>query len=275
MLVVVVLIGIFGPRLHGALSLLESGDQIDVGGRNLFVRCVGSGQPTVVLEHGLGSNGHEWQSVQNLLSGARRVCFTSRAGMGFSDAAPEHVRTAQDAVDDLAEALKGAGLEGPYVLVGHSFGGLVVRLFAAQQPDDVVGVVLVDSAHEDQVTVLRRALSSQGWAAIEPFFRAGNPERMDFEASADQLKIAGGLGEIPLEVLEAGQQETPAAGAGISPSIAVEIDGVMRTHWPRLQADLASLSSNGHRRVVGASGHFIQIDQPEAVVDAVDEVLRG
>jgi len=140
-----IILGIVGALLvaYGILSapgllLLLSGDRVDIGGRKMFISCQGTGTPTVILEHGLGSTGVDWELVQEAIQSDTRVCYSSRAGMGFSDPIQgEGIRTAQDAVDDLALLLVAADVSPPYVLVGHSFGGFVVRMFADQHPDGV------------------------------------------------------------------------------------------------------------------------------------------
>jgi pimeloyl-ACP methyl ester carboxylesterase len=266
---------VFGLRLHGAFSLLNSGERVDLDGRLAFVHCRGSGSPTIVLEHGLGSSGVEWRAVQDELAGANRVCWRSRAGMGFSDPIPQgQTQTAGQAANDLSRVLAAADVPGPYLLVGHSFGGHVVRLFADQRPDEVVGVVLVDSTHEDQVDLLRQHLSPGAWAEVSGLFGTDNPERMDFAASAGEVAQAGDLADLPLVVLEATVQQSDAEGAGISPATAAEIDRVMAERWPDLQSDLARLSTTSRHAAVEGSGHFIQNDDPQAVVDAVHWTLR-
>lgn len=273
---VVALSAVLGPRVYRAFSLLNSGHQVDIGGRELFIRCVGSGRPTVLLEHGLGSNGHEWQPVQELVGESNRTCFVSRAGMGFSDPAPETVRTAADAVDDLEVLLEAStDVDGPYVLVGHSFGGFVVRLFADRYPEQVVGLVLVDSVHEDQTARLREHMSASGWAEVAPFFTDANPEGMDVETSAGEVAAATSVGSMPLVVLEAGVLHTDADGAGISEESAREVDAVMQRWWPELQQDLTSLSSNGRHQFVADSGHDIHVDDPDTVADAIRSVANG
>ncbi len=264
---------VLGPRVYEAFSLLNSGEEVDVGGRTVFIRCSGSGEPTVILEHGLGSNGHEWIDVQERLDDTHRVCFVSRAGMGFSDPAPQTIRTAQDAVDDLSAVLEMEAIDGPLVLVGHSFGGFVVRLFAAQHPETVAGMVLVDSAHEEQAAILQRELSPTAWGEVAGLYESAvNPERMDFVASAAQVAPHRSLGGVPLVVLEAGDQALE--GGGISPASASEIEAVMAEHWPIMQADLSSLSTDGRHEVVADSGHFIQREQPDAVAAAISSVLE-
>lgn len=247
-----------------AISLVNSGEQVDIGGRELFLRCQGTGSPTVILEHGLESNATAWQTVQEDLSDQTRVCLTSRAGMSFSDPIPgDGTRTAQDAVDDLVAVLDVAEVPGPYVMVGHSFGGYTVRLFADQHPDDVVAMVLVDSSHEDQAGRLQQQVSPEAWTETEAFLNGGNSERMDFAASGAQVAATGPLGDLPLTVLE--RSDNPD-----NPS---EIDQALAELWPGLQTELAALSTNSTHTVVPDSGHFIQIDQPDIVAEAIRTII--
>ncbi|MCP3937341.1 MAG: alpha/beta hydrolase [Actinomycetia bacterium] len=276
--IIILIVGATGATLvsrdHSAISLLRAGQEIDIGGREMFIHCMGAGSPTVLLEHGLGSNGHEWHTVQNVVAGDTRVCWTSRAGMGLSDRAPETTpRTANDAVDDLTALLDAVEMSGPYVLVGHSFGGYVVRLFTARRPDDVVGVILVDSTHEDQPDVLRNRLSPAAWEELAGFLGADNPENIDLTASAREVQLLSNLGSTPLVVLEATEQSTDADAGGISSASATEIDAAMAQLWPELQADLASLSTRRIHRTIPDSGHFIQNDDPQAVIDAITWIL--
>jgi len=268
------LLGALGLRVYGALSLLASGERVDIGGRHIFIACSGSGSPTVILEHGLGASGFDWKTVQDTIDDTTRVCYGSRAGMGFSDPAPgDGVRTMQDAVDDLSAVLAAAEVPGPYVLVGHSAGGFVVRLFADQHPDDVVGMVLVDSTHEDQTARVRAEVSPKTWSEVAGFFGSDNSENIDLEASSAQVAATDDLGSLPLVVLEAGQEETETPPPGISQAAADEVDAVMRSLANELQLDLADLSTNGTHVLVEESGHFIQIDRHDAVIDAINSVL--
>src|SRR5215210_8391078 len=126
------------------------GEMVDVGGYSLHINCVGQGSPTVVLDAGLGDFSAQWIRVQREVSDTTRVCAYDRAGMGWSEMGPEP-RDAKQISSELHTLLKGAGIEGPFVLVGHSFGGLYTRTYAARYPDEVAGVVLVDSSSPKQV----------------------------------------------------------------------------------------------------------------------------
>src|ERR671916_1658817 len=125
------------------------GEMVDVGGYSLHINCVGQGSPTVVLDAGSGGFSAQWVRVQREVSDTTRVCAYDRAGMGWSEMGPEP-RDAKQISGELHALLNGADIEGPYVLVGHSFGGLYMQTYAARYPDEVAGVVLVDSSTEPE-----------------------------------------------------------------------------------------------------------------------------
>src|ERR671921_8443 len=120
------------------------GEMVDVGGYRLHINCVGQGSPTVVLDAGSGGFSAQWVRVQREVSDTTRVCAYDRAGMGWSQRGPDP-RDAKQISSELHTLLGKAGIEGPYVLVGHSYGGLYMQTYAARYPDEVAGVALVDS----------------------------------------------------------------------------------------------------------------------------------
>jgi pimeloyl-ACP methyl ester carboxylesterase len=127
------------------------GEMVDVDGHLMHINCIGEGGPTIILEAAnLGMSAH-WVRVQQQLAQSTRVCAYDRAGMGWSEAGPEP-RDARQISSELHTLLKGAATEGPYVLVGHSYGGLYARMYAARYPKQVAGVALVDSSHPEQFT---------------------------------------------------------------------------------------------------------------------------
>ena len=127
------------------------GRAVDIGGRSLNIDCVGQGSPAVVMDSGGDQPGYSWILVQRGVSPFTRACWYDRAGYGWSDPAPER-RSSADIAEDLHKLLHGAGVAPPYVLVGHSFGGFNVRVFAARYRDETAGLVLVDSASENEYT---------------------------------------------------------------------------------------------------------------------------
>jgi pimeloyl-ACP methyl ester carboxylesterase len=129
------------------------GKLIDVGGHRLHINCTGKGNPTIVMEAGAGDFSFDWSFVQPEVARFARVCTYDRAGYAWSEAGPTP-RTMQQIVYELHTGLNNAGIKSPYVLVGHSLGGLIVRVFVNQYPKEVAGMVLVDSSHEDQSIVI-------------------------------------------------------------------------------------------------------------------------
>jgi pimeloyl-ACP methyl ester carboxylesterase len=127
------------------LPYVEPGQLVDIGGRRINLYCTGAGGPTVILMAGLSSWSPVWYKTQPVVAEKTRVCAFDRAGYGFSDPAPQPQILA-DVVDDLHAALKAGSLPGPYVLVGHSLGGMEARLYAQRWPKEVVGMVLVDTS---------------------------------------------------------------------------------------------------------------------------------
>src|SRR5215208_4630262 len=155
------------PAIPGAL--------VEIGDRSLFLSCSGTGSPTVILESGLNDTATVWSAVQSEVARTTRVCSYDRADVpgGASDpsdptASTPRLRSATELVADLHALLAAAAVPGPYVLVGHSVGGLLVRLYASPYPDDVVGMVLVDATHEDNWARLEEEIGPELWPqAIE------------------------------------------------------------------------------------------------------------
>lgn len=125
------------------------GELIDINSHQMHLYCVGTGSPTVVLESGLGETHLNWSAVQAEVALITRVCSYDRPGFGWSDPTDD-VSYSPDVATTLHTLLSTAGETGPYILIGHSYGGIHVRSFAYQYPDDVSGIVLVDSSHEQQ-----------------------------------------------------------------------------------------------------------------------------
>src|ERR687893_358365 len=154
------------------------GEMVDVGGYSLHINCVGQGSPTVVLDAASGGFSAQWVRVQREVSGTTRVCAYDRSGMGWSEMGPEP-RDAKQITGELHTLLSEAGIEGPYVLVGLSFGGMYMQTYAARYPDEVAGVGLVDSSTEsEQFSQPPEARDSnepqeQGSAAVPRLVRLG------------------------------------------------------------------------------------------------------
>jgi pimeloyl-ACP methyl ester carboxylesterase len=280
---------------------------VDIGGRRLYLECRGTGSPTVVLEDGAGIGADLWSvdllepagsrpMVLPAVAGFARVCAYDRPGVVLSvnpavrplapagrlfpsrsDPAPMP-RTAGDVVTDLHALLRAAGVPGPYVLVGHSFGGLVVRLYASAYPDEVVGLVLVDAGQEETYPAWEALVGPTRWAEMMDLAQQPREgledypdfERLDVEGSVAQGRQARAnqpLRPMPLAVLTHGRPfEAPFPEW---PGEAFE------RMWLGLQHDLAGLVPNSRFTVASQSGHNIQEDQPALVTEAIRQVVTG
>jgi pimeloyl-ACP methyl ester carboxylesterase len=167
------------------------GQRVDIGGRSLHLYCSGEGPVTVLLENGLGGNYAAWRLVQPSIAQFARVCNYDRAGMGWSDPSDRPTR-AEFVTDDLHKLVSVAGLKPPFVLVGWSAGGVFVRRYYADYPGGVIGMVLVDSSHEQQ----RHRLADPGNAAQQQ--RTANQQLMVCRALAwtGVVRASGAMKEM-------------------------------------------------------------------------------
>jgi pimeloyl-ACP methyl ester carboxylesterase len=250
----------------------EPGFLYRVHGNLIYLECTGKGSPPVVLEAGLGFDHRVWDSIAPDLAGTTRTCSYDRSPLFFSQNGSKRA-TAQAKVDDLRDLLDMADVERPYVLVGHSYGGVLVRLYAAEHRDDVAGLVLIDSSSPDQVRRYR--------AAVPPrrpdenpeltLLRASlqdtrNDEGADIEKSFEQAR-GSSIAELPLIVVTAGRDDSP-----FSP-----LRARFARIWLSLQSELARLSPNAIHVIATNSGHFVMsLDgQPDLVVRAIREVVAA
>lgn len=247
-----------GPSTASATA----GESIDIGGRSLFLKCRGSEGPTVLLEAGLTGDHRTWDGVVSELPEEARVCTYDRANVGSSDPA-ETPRTAQDVVDDIEAMLDAGAFEAPLVLVGFSFGGIFAQLFAAEHPDQIAGLVLVESNHPDEARQFEANLTPDQIAADRAQAQA-NPEGVDVYASLDQAAAAGPLPDVPLVVI------TATESGGWPPDWDAELFDQLRAEQ---QADLASRVPGGEQVFAEGSGHEVPREQPAVIVDAINRVL--
>jgi pimeloyl-ACP methyl ester carboxylesterase len=126
------------------------GQLVDVGGHRLHIYCMGEGTPAIVMDSGFPASSLSWTFLQPAVARFTHACSYDRAGLGWSDAGPMQPRSSRQIVEELRALLLNAGVEGPFVLVGHSFGTFTVRLYASTYPGDVVGMVLVDPIHQNE-----------------------------------------------------------------------------------------------------------------------------
>lgn len=293
---------------------------VDVNGIQMRLDCRGSGSPTVILEAGGQSSGLIWVRIQDEVAKFTHVCSYDRAGYGWSDSADETVYP-QQVAEMLHSLLENAGQKPPYLMVGHSFGGIYVRAFAAQYPDEVVGMVLVDSTHENQnqlappeltqspeyaklkkssVTFLRTLQVAEPIGLLRAFklLDAGItgmslPENevrpmlaqvyhsgfmtayvretfmmMDFSGQPAKL------GDLPLIVLSRKIDAQDMIEQLPSTLQTMELAQQAADIANGMHKELAGLSTRGKWIIVEDTGHFIQLDQPQVVLDAIREVFE-
>jgi len=236
-----------------------AGDRLlDVGGHRLNIRCIGSGSPAVVLEPGLGESASAIaQRIAPQVARTTRVCVYDRAGHGRSDVAPD-----ADAARDLHVLLERAHVPGPYVLAGHSLGGMFVLGYAHRYPSEVGGVVLLDSMHPRQS---HTAAGDMGpaLAVVPTLARTGlarllvDPE--EGEPAAQARQFVRDVEQMPAQLNRAAQLET----LGARPLGVVTAGTGSQPGWTQHQNDLATLSSHSFHRTVAGSTHQSLIDDPK------------
>jgi pimeloyl-ACP methyl ester carboxylesterase len=271
---------------------------VDIGGgRQMYLKCSGRGSPTVVLVGGLRASADDWgvsdkskPAVFPEVTRFTRVCSCDRPGTPVddkpsrSDPVPQPT-TAKDAVADLHALLSAAGEAGPYVLVGHSYGGLIVRLYASIYPKEVCGLVLVDALSEglqdaetrEQWVIQRKLIEGDVRESVALYSAL---ERIDVDRSFNQIRTAPPLRSIPLVVLSADRPWGPqvpsmiAAGklaADIPPDFGYVTDAAQK----KAQERLAKLVPNEKHITNTNSGHEIHKDQPQLAIDAIREVVEA
>jgi pimeloyl-ACP methyl ester carboxylesterase len=278
------------------------GQLIDIGGYRLHLYCMGNatdGSPTVILEQGLGGSSPAWGLIQPEVAKVTRVCAYDRAGLGWSDPAPKGTpRDGHEVAKELHTLLQDANISGPYVMIGHSSGGLYALSFAHQYSTDVVGMVLLDSSHPDQwLTPVAQDLyksNARLYSITPPLARIGllrlranaqpapglpdlqnkelaafNSATQDWDAQVaefsatiqldNEVRAAGSLGNLPLFVLTATDHDGPAP---------------MEQTWQGLQNELAALSTNSAHKVLERARHESLWADPNFASESVTAILK-
>ncbi len=272
---------------------------IQLGSHRLHLDCSGTGRPVVVLEAGLGGNSLEWIAVKPEIARFTRVCAYDRAGYGWSEAGPLP-RTGQRLTGELHSLLAHGAVAPPYILVGHSFGGLLSRLFASEYPQEAAGIVLIDAAHENQferfsrdgiaadIRPARLALRvnqpgvpeqlpsglrtvAESLASTNSAYLALQGEIRSLIYSAGQVRATPALPDVPLAIITRGRRVWPDNAQG----------NRMEQLWSELQCDLFLLSPSWRRergesvhRIAFHSGHYVHLEEPQIVIDSVRAQVR-
>ena len=282
------------------------GKLVDIGGRSLHLLCSGQGTPTVVLEAGASAFAIDWTLVQREIARTTRVCSYDRAGMGWSDPPGKGARSSED-----LHALLAAAKEAPpYVLVGASRGGLMVRTYLLEYPGDVDGFVLVDPSSEDrlftmvdgQAIAIAEATAEQIKKNVPktsvsvprrkpqtgaPFDKLP-PDLYRVRILLDERLIAAAPDTVTPEIIATSQESERAylarllASRSASPHPLGDRPTVVLTRGDEKNADreashaaLAALSTNSRHSVIAGAGHEIHLFQPAAVVQAIDDVVSS
>ena len=258
-------------RDRGALTM--NGRLVDIGGRRLFLRTSGAGGPTVVLVQGAGETAESWGLIEPLVARESQVCVYDRAGRGWSESAPGP-QDGRELAADLRALLSRGQVPGPYVLAGHSFGGLLALTFAAEYPQDVAGVVLLDSTYPQAFTKLRGYSTFYAGirraSALFPSLARLGVGRLAYGANFDSLPPANRQAEFAFwctpRHARSQRDEWAMAPAlmrqaqalttlGDRPLVVVTAAQGAMDGWLPLQDDFARLSTNCDHRVLQDASH--------------------
>jgi predicted alpha/beta hydrolase family esterase len=228
----------------------------DIKGQKLYLEKIGNRGPYVVFESGLGNNSSSWKSIAPKVSNFAQVILYDRSGLGQSSPRIIHSHlpvTADTVATALNQLLKRARFRPPYILVGHSLGGLYAQMFARKYPQEVAGVILIDSASPNEPDGVFVSKVKPPMGTIDYFEDAGVSE------SNQQVRNAGSFPDVPLTVITATDHGSDFRSK--------------ESWWMELQRGLASMSPDGTHIIAQGSGHFVQNNRPELVIDAIKAMV--
>jgi pimeloyl-ACP methyl ester carboxylesterase len=282
------------------------GRLVDVGGYRLHIHCVGQGGPTVVLDHVGATSSAQWALIQPEIAGTTRVCAYDRAGFGWSDRATTP-RDAQQKALELHTLLTNAGERGPYVLVGHSHGAFVVRMYAAAYPDDVAGLALVDPGIPYDAAGVPDAINAEWKTADSAIIDAGPVlVRLGVFRLGELLGGLPGTGDLSphdaavfnalnattkiWDTIKAERDTMPATSAQVlAAPLAIgdrpvwvlsagQPSTASRQAWTKLNADLAAQAPNSHHQIAAEAAHMdfaLDKDTAQLTIAAIQAVLEA
>ena len=236
--------------------------KVDVGGHGLHLLVGGQGSPAVIFEGGFGTGIASWSTVQRDVAAFAQTVSYDRAGIGQSDPGPKP-RSAKQIAAELHVALEKSGIKPPYVMVGHSFGGIYVRVFADMYPKEVVGMVLIDPSQESFNDWLKKNEPDRVKASESNIAKAAEGVRAEsagVETSYAQARVAKVPEGIPVVILSATEDESMPAEA--------------RKVWIEKHKEWAAKVPGSKHIVVEKAPHFIQAQQPSLVLDAIKQILK-
>jgi len=236
--------------------------KVDVGGHSLQLLVGGQGSPAVVFEGGFGAGIASWSRVQKDVAAFAQTVSYDRAGLGQSDPGPKP-RSAKQIATELHVALQKAGIKPPYVMVGHSFGGIYVRVFADMYPNEVAGLVLIDPSQESFNDWLIKNQPDRLKAAESNMANAGEGVKAEYasvDTSYSQARVAKVPKGIPVTLLTATEDESMPAEA--------------RKLWIEKHKEWSATVPGSKHVVVEKASHFIQAQQPAVVIEAIKQVSK-
>jgi len=232
---------------------------VQISDCKLYAKLVGEniGKPTIIMDAGYGDFSKAWNSVIDDIAILSNVLIYDRAGLGESETS-SNPRTSREMVKELKELLSEAKIKPPYILVGHSFGGVNMRIFATEYQNEVCGLVLVDSTPEDYRERFLSTMPQDFQQAYnKQFVYEGNYD--EFMASLKQLKETSRKLNTPLIVLSAGKKAHYSMES--------------QELWNEMQREILEISSDGELVIAENSGHYIQNDEPEIVVSSIKKLI--
>lgn len=256
----------------------------------MYIDCRGQNRPTVLVDVGIGMASASWLDIVETVAPHTRICIYDRSGYGYSGPGPGE-RTTKQIVEELHDLINAARVPGPYILVGHSFGGFTARYFAARYPKKTVGLVLVDSSHPDQIRRLTaldadsarryrdssrhrrtRVFSQEAMSRDEKTWLHLNSSRKAIFAQMAELKYFSKSARqvsatrldrmLPLAVLTRGRQQLPMV-LGLS----------LEQEWQDMQRQLTTLTGRSWQRIVKDSGHNVHKDAPNEIAETILMVI--
>jgi pimeloyl-ACP methyl ester carboxylesterase len=273
-------------RTESNREIDEIDENVSIGTHSLHIRCIGQGNPTVVIDTGVGDSLERWEDFQFQVAQFTRVCTYDRAGYGSSEPGPMP-RHSQQLADELQQLLKNANVRGPYILVGHSLGGLTLQVFADQYPDLVVGLILLDPSPLAFITgqafpELYQMLAGQAFELQNMAEMARQSTDTEAQAKADYLEAIASehaalitetasqivniesFGDLPLIVI----------GSSIpNPAFGPEAEAFQQ-FWIEQNQELVTKSTIGRFVLAEESGHYIHDDAPDLVLEAIHEMVE-